>query len=287
MKPSLESVSSSGMHSFLVRQFEEKSFRAPYHFHPELELTFILKGSGKRYVGANMSDFYPGDFVLLGSNLPHCWKTESSRTKDKSSSVVIQFQKDFLGADFFEKPEMSRVLHLLQKSDSGIQFTNNTTLYQNKMQELLQEPNSCKKVILLLDLLHQLSVSKKYILLQKQKTHTTLSATEQQRLHTVMVYIVEHFTDTISLTKAASLANMTPAAFCKYFKRITRKTFIEAVTDYRVDYASQQLIHTNHSISQISFDSGFNDLSHFHKTFKTRLQLSPLCYRNTFLQKLE
>ena len=80
MKPSLESVSSSGLNSFLVRQFEEKSFSAPYHFHPEFELTFILDGSGKRFAGAKMNDFYPGDFVLLGSNLPHCWKTDNKES---------------------------------------------------------------------------------------------------------------------------------------------------------------------------------------------------------------
>ena len=197
----------------------------------------------------------------------------------------MQFQKEFLGAGFFEKPEMRRVMQLLNKSDSGIQFTNNITLYRNKMQELLQEQDSFKKVILLLDLLHQLSLSKKYELLEKQKSYTALSTGEQQRLHTVMANIVEHFKDNVSLSAASSLANMTPHAFCKYFKSITRKTFIEAVTDYRIDYAAQQLIHTSHSISQISFDSGFNDLSHFHKTFRGRMQLSPLCYRNTFLQK--
>ena len=150
------------------------------------------------------------------------------------------------------------------------------------MQELLDEKNNFKRVILLLELLHLLSLSKKYELIEKQK-NTVVVTGEQQRLHLVMAYIVEYFKEEVSLIKAASIANMTPSAFCKYFKKNTRKTFIEAVTDYRVDYAAQQLINTSHSISQISFDSGFNDLSHFHKTFKGRMQLSPLYYRNTFL----
>lgn len=286
MKPSLEAVASSARHSFLVRRFEEKSFRAPYHFHPELELTFILSGSGKRYVGTKMNDFSAGDFVLLGPNLPHCWKTESKKTHGKSRSIVVQFQQDFLGAGFFEKPEAGRVRQLLQRSEGGIWFTHDTAAYQTKMRELLEEQNGFKKLMLLLDLLHQLSLSKKYELLEKQKSYTGLSATEQQRLHTVMAYIVEHFKDKVLLTTASSLAHMTPPAFCRYFKRITRKTFIEAVTDYRIDYAAQQLINTSQSVAQVSFDSGFNDLSHFHKTFSTRMHCSPLRYRNAFLQKL-
>jgi len=287
MKPAFESLHSSGLHSFLVRQFEEKSFSAPYHFHPEYELTYILTGSGKRYVGANMNEFYPGDFVLLGANLPHCWKTEKIKGEEMSGSVVVQFQMDFLGTHFFEKPEMTLVLQLLEKSNNGLQFTGNTAMYKKKMLELLQEQNSFKKLILLLDLLHQLSLTKSYKLLEKQRIHTTFSAIEQQRIHVATAYIVEHFKKEVSLTTAASLANMTPQSFCKYFKKITRKTFMEVVTDYRIDYAAQQLIHTSHSVSQIGFDSGFNDLSHFHKTFKVRMQLSPLCYRNTFLRKLE
>lgn len=286
MKASFESLTSSVLSSFLVRRFDEKKFSAPYHVHPELELTFILSGNGKRYVGSKMNDFNSGDFVLLGSNLPHCWKTEFNTNVEESSSIVVQFQRDFLGADFFEKPEMMLVSKLLKNSDSGIRFTNDGPLYKNKMLELLEEKNNFKKVILLLDLLHHLSLSKKYELLEKKKNTSLISNEEQQRLHVVMAYIVEYFRENVTLVKAASIANMTPAAFCKYFKRTTRKTFIEAVTDYRVDYAAQQLINTSHAIAQISFDSGFNDLSHFHKTFKGRMQLSPLCYRNIFLQKL-
>lgn len=286
MKASIENLSSSLLKSFLVRSFEEKSFTAPYHFHPEFELTLILSGSGKRYVGSKMHDFYPGDFILLGSNLPHCWKSKNTETSEISSSIVVQFKKEFLGEDFFEKPEMATVLQLLKRCDSGIRFTGNTILYKNKMQELLQEQNSFKRMILLLDLLNLLSLSKKKELLEKQKSSSIISTGEQQRLHVVMAYIVEHFKEQISLSNAAAIANMTPPAFCKYFKRITRKTFIEAVTEYRIDHAAQQLINTAHSISQISFDSGFNDLSHFHKTFKATMKLSPLCYRNEFIEKL-
>ena len=130
MKASFESLSASPLKSFLVRRFEEKSFSAPYHLHPELELTLILSGSGKRYVGSKMNDFYPGDFVLLGSNLPHCWKTEGKKNAEKSSSIVVQFQKYFLGDCFFEKPEMKLVVQLLNKSVSGIKFTGDTSFFK-------------------------------------------------------------------------------------------------------------------------------------------------------------
>jgi len=105
-------------------------------------------------------------------------------------------------------------------------------------------------------------------------------------MNAVTAYIVENFREKISLNKAAKTANMTPQAFCKYFKRISRKTFIEVVTDYRIDFAMQELVHTNKPITQIGFESGFNDISNFYKTFKERRQLSPLAYRNMFVNNL-
>ncbi len=287
MKPAFESLSSYQENSFIVRKFEEEAFASPYHFHPEYELTYIISGVGRRYVGTSMSDFFAGDFVLLGANLPHCWKTDTVNSKEKSRSVVVQFQECFLGNEFFEKPELMCISQLLRKSENGIQFTGKTENYRGKMLQILDEKNCFKKLLFILDLLHELSRTKTYAVLEKQKTATELSAAQQQRIHTAMAYIIDNFKTQVSLAKAASLANMTPHSFCKYFKKVTRKTFMEAVTDFRIDYASQQLIQTGDSISQISFNSGFNDVSNFHKTFKSRRKLSPLNYRTAFLKKLE
>src|SRR6478736_9778510 len=101
MKPAFESLD-TGNQSFLVRKFTEKKFSAPYHFHPEYELTLIVRGSGKRYVGSHIQHYAPGDLVLLGSNLPHCWKTENE-SEGSSQSIVIQFREDCMGTDFFSK----------------------------------------------------------------------------------------------------------------------------------------------------------------------------------------
>ena len=287
MKPAFESLPATNRSSFTVRKFEEKRFSAPYHVHPEYELTLITSGNGKRYVGSNMSSFYPDDLVLLGKNLPHCWKTELTNKKEKSGSIVIQFREDFLGADFFNKPELNRIVQLLRRSEAGIQFKGKTEFVKQNLQLLWQEKNAFKKLHLFLDILHQLSKMRDYILLNKQSVHTSFSFVEQERIHAAAAYIVEHFQSSVSLSEVAALANMTPHSFCKYFKKITRKTFMEVVSDYRIDYAINKLINTDHSISEIGYSSGFGDISNFHKTFKTRMNQSPLQYRNQYRQQLE
>ena len=285
MKPAFENIN-IGNSSFLVRKFEEKRFAAPYHYHPEFELTLILKGRGKRYVGTNMNDYFPGDLVLLGSNMPHCWKTNDSDNKEMSESVVIQFLTDFMGKDFFYKPETKNILRLLNKSVHGIQFTGDTIYCKQRMTALVSEKDPLKKFLLLLEILQELAGTNHYMLLNSQSIYSGLPFAETERINAVFAYIVENFQDKVTLQRAASAANMTPHAFCKYFKKISRKTFIEAIIDYRIDFAVKELINTAKPIEQIGFESGFNDISNFYKTFKERRKTSPLNYRNSFIKKL-
>lgn len=284
LKPTLESLQALTGSSFLVRRFNEKVFSAPYHFHPELELTLILKGEGRRYVGSNMSHYTAGDLVLLGPDLPHCWKSEKViKGRLNASSVVLQFREDCLGKDFFEKKELLPVAKLLQKSVHGIQFQKRTAAAAGKkLQELEAQADPFKKLIGFLELLQLLAGSKENILLDKQKKEALYSSSDHSRINNVTAYIVDNFKTQVTLEKAAAVAGMTPPAFCKYFKRLTRRTFIETVLDYRINYAMQQLVNTDHPVSNISFESGFGDVSHFYKTFKSRKKLSPLRYREKF-----
>lgn len=285
-KASFEALNPYNSHSFLLRQFSE--FTAPYHFHPEYELTLIVKGKGNRYVGNHMGTYDDGDLVLLGSNLPHCWKNEPLTTGEENvSSVVIQFAPDFLGHDFLGKPELSLITHLLKKSAHGIQFTGKTATTINAgMQSLTLEENSFKRLLGLLDLLYSLAISKEYLLLDQQGLTSPASGARSERINAILGYIIDNYKNEILLDEAAALVNMTTNAFCKYYKKTTGKTFIETVTDYRINYAIQQLIYSDRSISDICFDNGFGDLSHFYKLFKRKMKLSPLKYRKEFRKDL-
>jgi AraC-like DNA-binding protein len=136
-----------------------------------------------------------------------------------------------------------------------------------------------------LEILQELALSKDAVVLEPQRIATELAPPDRERTYPIFAYLVEHFRDEISLDKAAAIAGMTPNAFCRYFKKITRKTFMETVIEYRLNHAKQQLIQTDKPISDICFDSGFGDVSHFYKMFRTRMHLSPLHYRRKFMQE--
>lgn len=286
MKALYESVQNLPAASFMVRQFEEKYFSAPYHFHPEIELTYIIKGEGKRYVGSRIDEYQSGDLVLLGGNLPHCWKTALPYTDEINAvSIVIHFKENFLGTPFFDLPEMKWINSLLKLSKNGLHFKGAVALEVGVMMHaLLAERNSVKRIGKLLELLDELAHTDAFKVLEQQNIYESISLVEREKINTVTAYIVEHFKKPITIEEIAALVHMSPYAFCKYFKRITRKTLMEMVIDYRIDFAAQQLIRTDQAISQIAFESGFADLSNFYRTFKKKKEMSPLVYRKAFLK---
>lgn len=282
-KATIEIITSAKRASFVITKFDKKGFAAPFHFHPQLELTSITQGKGKRFVGNNMSGFEENDLVLMGPKLPHCWKLAPAE-KQKASSIVIQFDYNFLGNDFFNLPEMDPIRKLLKRSEVGIEFGGKIKeSVRESMVLALEEKKQFKKLMIILEILNSLSFSKEYVLLNKKTAPSLQTDVNQQRINKVFAYIVENFHDEISLNKASETIGMTPNAFCKYFKKITRKTFFETVIDYRINYATQQLVETDKSIAHVCFESGFKDMSHFYKMFSLRMELSPLNYRKQFL----
>lgn len=288
IKASFEIIQPGNRQSFLARKFDSLAFDAPYHFHPEYELTSIAKGNGRRYTGSHMEDFAAGDLVLIGPNLPHCWKLETDAEGREASAIVIQFNANFLGDDFFNKPELHEVKKLFKNSISGISFKGGTQTAINKvLSALINEENNFNKMMGLLNVLQALSLSNEYTFLDRNQSIAERSLAEQERINPVFAYLVENFRKQVSLDVAAGIANMTTNAFCKYFKKITRKTFVETIIDYRLNYATQQLVQTDKPISDIAFESGFGDVSHFYKTFKSKMNLSPLNYRKKFIRELD
>src|SRR5690606_8885065 len=154
--------------SFLVRKLDESAFQAPYHFHPEFELTAILKGSGRRYIGNHMGGFKKGDLVFVGENLPHCWKLEpdTSGPSEEASAIVIQFTKGFLGNGFFDKAELVSIKRMLNDSRHGILFKESIAhLVQEQLISLCKQKSNFEALLHLMSILHTLASSEAYSLL--------------------------------------------------------------------------------------------------------------------------
>ena len=283
MKASLEQLANTTDGSFLFRQFNLPYFDAPYHFHPEFELTLILKSEGKRFVGNQVADFKEGDLVLLGANVPHCWKNDGIGNENSARSIVVQFKKDFLGEEFFKNAETQPIKNLFDKAKSGILITGKTRDRVAREMIFLQTVPPFQKLLGLLDLLNTIATSKDFEIIDNQPDKYDLSAVDLERINKVYAYVIEHYTQDIHLETAAHLTNMTETAFCRYFKKITKKTFLDLVTEFRIKHACNLLNSTDKQVAEVCFESGFGNISHFNKQFKVVTGYSPLNYRKMFI----
>lgn len=279
--PILERISPLPGASFLVKHYpnpKERVNKLPkWHYHPELELVYVRGGHGRRHVGSHVSHYREGELILMGSNLPH-WGFTDKSTGNKAETVV-QFAASFPSADFLNLPEMRNVSDLMDRARVGLSFTGLTKTVQGSRLERLLDLDPLGRMLLLIDILQQLAVSKEYESLNADGFHLQVATHGYDRFNDVQQFISDNFLQDIALTEVAETAAMTVPAFCRYFKKVTGKTFVTYLTNYRIVYACKLLGDDHSTISEVAYDAGFNSVSQFNRAFKKHLGRTPTEYR--------
>ncbi len=279
-KPALEKISPSFGSSILVKQHSEQivTHQAFWHFHPEIELVYVNKGQGKVHIGNHLSYFNNSQLLLLGANLPH--HGFSDRLTTKGSETIVQFKPDFLGDHFLAIPEMKPIATLLERAKKGIVYKTETKRKVGPKIEKLLGLEGFKKVILLLEILNDLATSGDYTLLNVDGLAFETSIQDSHKIDVIYKHINANFERVITLDEIANEASMTVPAFCRYFKKATGKTFTKLVNEYRVVHAIKLLSESSKSITDICYECGFNNFSHFNKQFKEFTGKSASKYRS-------
>lgn len=281
MKAQFEKISSSTNSSFNAFIYEDENFDAPWHFHPEYELTYIVKGEGIRYVGNNVEKFEHGDFVLIGSNLPHCWKN-TIKNKEKVKSIVIQWNDTILGDNWIDKNEFQHIKTLLKKASKGVKFNlKNSKKIELELTKILTK-SPFEKLINFIQLLDNLSAFKEIETLTSEGFTPTLNIKSNHRIEKVYDYVQENYDKKIKLQDVSNLVSMGDEAFCRFFKKSLNKSFFTFVNEYRINLACKYLIETNKQVSQIAYDCGYESLPFFYRQFQKFMGCSPLVFKKMY-----
>jgi AraC-like DNA-binding protein len=280
MKAFFEKISADEGSSFLTRYVALPQFDAPLHYHPEFELTLIVNGQGKRFVGDHVANFEAGDLVLLGSNLPHFWRSDARSKNDTElhEAVVIQFSIDFVSHILTNLPECVSIIALLNVAKSGIRFSKMLAPFIWKVFETV----GVNRLVALISALQKLAESEEYELLASKGFNIKPDETENERMRKIIEFTLENFKEDIPLDTIAEVANLTVPSFCRYFKSRTRKTYIYFLNEIRLSNARKMLMDNQLDISQICIECGFQNLSHFHRIFKNQTGVTPMVYRRRF-----
>jgi len=283
-KPAFEKIVPEFGKSLLVKQHNEivENNLPFWHFHPELELVYVNKGKGKRHIGSHLSYFDNSQLILIGANLPHSGFTDRFTTNGKET--LIQFKEAFLGDNFFNIPEMHKVKNLFAKAKKGLLFNIETKQLVGPKIEALITYNGIERIIHFLEILNDLSVATNYSLLNVDGFAFEVEPQDNNKIDIIFSHVRKNFTQHITLDEISEKVSMTVPAFCRYFKKVTGKTFTQFVNEFRIVHATKLLAENPTSINDICFESGFNNFSHFNKLFKKFTGKSPLKYRNEMKQ---
>lgn len=275
MKAILEDIpSKKGAASFYSTRISVPAFEFKWHYHPEYELTYIVRGSGYRIVGNSHEHFSAGDLVLLGSNLPHTWwgKQEDG---SPSEAIVIQFSNAFI-EPFLQLQESQSIKELLTKASRGLRWDNDQMLFHSI--EELENQTEFNRILSLLSILQTLS-QKESTQLASDSYHNVISKKFETRINKVCTYIQNHYSEPISLKQVSDLVFMTESNFCKFFKKATSTTFSDYLNDLRINEACQLLLSSEDNVSKIAHDCGFESLSYFNRVFLRKMNLTPSVFR--------
>jgi AraC-like DNA-binding protein len=273
--------------SYTVKELVEPHFDPNWHFHPHYQLFLVESGTGTRFIGDSIRSFTDGDLVFLGPNLPHLWRSDPRYHAPDSAlmtrGIVVYFAEDFLGADFFERPEMVLLQQLLVHARRGMAWYGAARdAAEACLRELVQQPPTFERLLRLLDLLDRLSHSTEYAPITSPDYTNTMKPSETNRMQLIHTYILENYRSVIQLNEVASQVGMSPSAFCRYFKAHANKTFSEFITEIRVGQACKLLMEDNLNITQISYECGFRTLSNFNRQFKEVTSQTPSQYKRAY-----
>lgn len=278
MKAQLEKIEPGFGSSFTLRRFEaQENTGTSWHFHPEYEIVYISNGRGKRHIGDHISHFHDGDLIFLGPDIPHFGF--SDEIEEDHLEIVLQMKEHFLGDHFLERPEMAAIRKLFERSKQGITFHAEVRQHIGPRLDKLFSLPAFERLVELLRILQELGETDQYDLLGVEGLPLEVDARQMDRMQAIYEYVGDHFKEEIRLQEMAELVSMTVPAFCRYLKKWTGKTFTQFVNEFRVAHACRLLGDEHRSIAEVSFESGFNNLSHFNKQFRKISGTTPREFR--------
>jgi len=290
MHPKLEKIPSNYTSSIAVKREITPYMDYPWHYHPEFEIIFVEKSYGIRFMGNNIGNFSNGDLMFIGSNLPHVWKNDKDFYQGNNDLIVdvyvIHFREEALKEGFFDLPEFTHIKKLFLLGQQGLLIRGKD---HKKISALVKETVSSSgidRMILFLKTLDAIANTEEYDLLSSSGYANSINIADTERINIVMNFIMKNYDQEIKIEEIARLANLTESSFCRYFKSRTHKTFSQFLNEIRILNACKLLVNSNMTITQICYETGYNNISHFNRQFKIKTGLTAKEYAKKYMKNI-
>ena len=287
MEPYFETIQTNSENSFRCFRFSCACFADDHtwHYHPEFELTYVLRSQGTRFVGDSIEPYRSNDLILLGPNLPHCYHDEVQVGSSgvMPEVIVVQFRPEIFGTDFLGLPEMRPISFLLRASKRGLQVRHATSARVRDLMLNLLQASGVGRLIGLLEILGSIADHPEDVrALASADYHITNDINElnRQRIEFIHRHVRENLTRDISQAEIASKIGLTPAAFSRFFRKATGQTFVGFVNILRINEVCRRLMDHSECITDIAMSCGYKNLANFNRQFLAVKNMNPTQFRD-------
>lgn len=263
--------------SVFIQQENAQRFYSHIHTHPEIQITYIRRGFGTLFAGNQYCHFREGDIYIIGANQPHIFETGTEADKpDLCQSVSIYFNPESQLKYFFDLPEICCLKTFLSSTSCGLKIPDEHSIHVYTRIETLRNSENENRFAGFLSLLSYLSKISNLIVLDKTYNRHIAQKKYQFPICEISNYILNHYHENIELAKIAAIAHLSPQAFCRNFKKHTRKTFVTYLNEVRIFEACNMLRTIEGiSISTVAYNCGFNNIISFDRVFRKFAGVSP------------
>ncbi len=277
--------------SVIVQEDKMPYFYTHLHRHNETQITWIIKGEGTLIAGNYMQAFKAGDVYIIGANLPHVFKSDvkyfDKRKKNNIHSLTIFFNPNGLFRPILDLPETKAIKKFVDNTSYGLQvpIAKTKRIYAEMLE--VKQLKLGQRLAAFIQLLQTFTDTKGWLRLSSIQHEYSFSDSEGLRMNEVYQYTMAHYAENITLKQIADVAFLTPPAFCRYFKKHTRKTYVTFLNEIRINEACKKILSSEFdSMSSVAFDTGFMSAVSFNRVFKKTTGKSPKAYREEYQQKM-
>jgi AraC-like DNA-binding protein len=285
MRPAFEKVTvPPGASWALLDRWLDQGIPFEWHYHPEFELTLTLNSTGQRYIGDAISDYGDGDLVLLGPNLPHTWCSAAKLAPSRPHhAIVMWFTESWATALTASLAEMNPVALMLSRAARGLVFSPSTAEKAREIIETIPERAPSDRLLRLMEILVLLAAD----LEAKPVAGPTadrrgLPSPDRDRIERVLDYIHAHYRGGIARDALADVAALSLSGFHRLFRRHTKLTVSDYISELRIGEACSLLMNSQKPIAHVAETVGFANLANFNRQFRALKGMTPRDFRGRF-----
>jgi len=279
-------IQKSKHHALLVQIDEGEAFYNQLHYHPEFQITAIVKGKGIFYGGNNVVAFEEKDVLLIGSNVPHLLKNSKNSDGEELGikGISLFFDEYSFGKQFFELTELQNCKSILQESNRIIKVKGNLkeVIYQ-KICSTTNLKNEALVITFIQILAFFFRAKKNH--LNSEQYNLILNEQEGGRLNEVLDFTFKNYHQEITIEQIAKIACLSRSQFSYFFKLHTNKTYIQFLNELRIENACIALKNVPYTIERICYEVGFKNVSNFVRQFKKVKNTTPSNYRKLWIAR--